>query len=90
MTRGQIYGVVDHCVFDERGRSLTFQVYHDGWGGQTHGDGSWADDTDFGSEKFLFIEDNTFRNAKGYKAMASIPMVAADMSPATTTWLIPQ
>jgi hypothetical protein len=68
MTRGQIYGVVDHCVFDERGRALTFQIYHDGWGGQTHGDGSWADNTYFGSEKFLFIEDNTFRNAKGYKS----------------------
>ena len=65
MTRGQIYGVVDHCVFDERGRSLTFQVYHDGWGGQTHGDGSWADDTYFGSEKFLFIEDCTFNKVRG-------------------------
>src|SRR6266496_359239 len=68
MTRGQIYGVVDHCVLDERPRSLTFQIYHDGWGGHTHGDGSWADSTDFGSEKFLFIEDNTFRNANGYKS----------------------
>ncbi len=68
MTHGQIYGVVDHCVLDERGRALTFQVYHDGWGGHTHGDGSWADATYFGSEKFLFIEDNTFRNAKGYKS----------------------
>jgi len=68
MTRGQIYGVVDHCVLDERGRALTFQVYHDGWGGHAHGDGSWADPSYFGSEKFLFIEDNTFRNAKGYKS----------------------
>jgi len=68
MTRGQIYGVVDHCIFDERGRAQTFQVYHDGWGGHTHGDGSWADDSYFGSEKFLFIEDNTFRNANGYKS----------------------
>jgi hypothetical protein len=68
MTHGQIYGVVDHCVFDERGRALTFQVYHDGWGGHTHGDGSWADNAYFGSEKFLFIEDNTFRNANGYRS----------------------
>ena len=68
MTRGQIYGVVDHCVLDERGRALTFQIYHDGWGGHTHGDGSWADATYFGSEKFLFIEDNTFRNSNGYKS----------------------
>ncbi len=68
MTHGQIYGVVDHCVFDERPRALTFQVYHDGWGGHTHGDGSWADSAYFGSEKFLFIEDNTFRNANGYRS----------------------
>jgi len=68
MTHGQIYGVVDHCVFDERPRALTFQVYHDGWGGHTHGDGSWADNAYFGSEKFLFIEDNTFRNANGYRS----------------------
>jgi hypothetical protein len=68
MTHGQIYGVIDHCVFDERPRALTFQIYHDGWGGHTHGDGSWADNTDFGSEKFLFIEDNTFRNANGYRS----------------------
>src|SRR5438874_3802777 len=53
MTRGQIYGVVDHCVFDERPRSLTFQVFHDGWGGHTHGDGSWADNSYFGTDKFL-------------------------------------
>jgi hypothetical protein len=68
MTRGQIYGVVDHCVLDERPKSITFHVYHDGWGGHNHGDGSWADDAHFGSEKFLFIEDNTFRNANGYKS----------------------
>src|SRR5690349_22312566 len=68
MTRGQIYGVVDHCVLDERPRSQTFQVWHDGWGGHRFGDGSWADATYFGSEKFLFIEDNTFRNANGYKS----------------------
>ena len=68
MTHGQIYGVVDHCVLDERPRSLTFQVWHDGWGGHSFGDGSWADAAYFGSEKFLFIEDNTFRNANGYKS----------------------
>jgi hypothetical protein len=66
MTRGQIYGVVDHCVLDERPRCLTFQVWHDGWGGASDGDGSWADSAHFGSEKFLFIEDNTFRNPNGY------------------------
>ncbi len=34
------------------------------WGGKTNndGDGSWAAPTDFGSEKFLFIEDNIMNN----------------------------
>ena len=68
MTHGQIYGIVDHCIFDERPRAQTFQIFHDGWGGHAHGDGSWADDNYFGSEKFLFIEDNTFRNAKGVRS----------------------
>jgi hypothetical protein len=65
-THGQISGVVDHCIFDERAANQTFQVYHDGWEGHQHGDGSWADEPYFGTEKFLFIEDNTFRNANGY------------------------
>ena len=37
-------------------------------GGEHAGDGSWADDAYFGSDKFLFIEDNTFRNARGYRS----------------------
>jgi hypothetical protein len=65
-TNGQVYGVVDHCLLDERSTALTFQVLHDGWNGQHHGDGSWADEAYFGTEKFLFIEDNTFRNANGF------------------------
>ena len=68
MTHGQIYGVVDHCVLDERPGALTFQVYQDGWGGHTHGNGSWADASYFGSDKFLFIEDNAFRNSNGYQS----------------------
>src|SRR5262249_58977191 len=34
------------------------------WGGgsNNYGDGSWAAPTNFGSEKFLFIEDNTITN----------------------------
>jgi hypothetical protein len=65
-TSGWIYGVVDHCVldFDVRGGE-SFAVQHDGWGGQTFGDGAWADETYFGSEKFLFIEDCTFNRTTG-------------------------
>jgi hypothetical protein len=68
MTRGQIYGVVDHCVLDQSPKCECFQVYHDGWGGHNHGDGSWADATYFGTEKFLFIEDNTFRKSGPFRS----------------------
>ena len=60
-TFGQIYGVVDHCVWDSAQHVESFQIYHDGWAGYSHGDGSWADDNHFGSNQFLFIETNTFR-----------------------------
>jgi hypothetical protein len=60
-TSGWIYGVVDHCIFDEDAVDAeSFGIKHDGWGGNSNGDGSWADDSYFGTEKFLFIEDCTF------------------------------
>ena len=63
-TYGQIYGVIDHCVFDCRcpPQTLSILVWHDRWGGRANGEGSWNDLPYFGSEKFLFIEDNTFNN----------------------------
>jgi hypothetical protein len=61
-TYGCIFGVIDHCIFDCARRSLAILVWHDTWGGKFYGDGSWAEPPYFGSEKFLFIEDNTFNN----------------------------
>jgi len=61
-TYGCIFGVIDHCVFDCARGSLSILVWHDAWGGKFYGDGSWAEPPYFGSEKFLFIEDNTFKN----------------------------
>jgi hypothetical protein len=66
LTAGWIYGVVDHCVLElTLGLPESFAVQHDQWGESTMGDGSWADDTYFGSEKFLFIEDCTFNRTLG-------------------------
>ncbi len=61
-TYGCIFGVIDHCIFDCARGSLSILVWHDTWGEKFHGDGSWAEPPYFGSEKFLFIEDNTFNN----------------------------
>jgi hypothetical protein len=63
---GWIYGVVDHCLFDGRidGADQSVLVMHPTWGGGTNqfGDGSWADYPYYGTEKFIFIEDNIFNN----------------------------
>ena len=62
---GWIYGVIDHCLFDTRAGAFgSILVQHATWGGGTNnfGDGSWTEPAYFGSEKFLFIEDNVFNN----------------------------
>jgi hypothetical protein len=64
---GCIYGVIDHCVLDLNVQGAeSFSVQHDSWGGSgIFGDGSWADDSYFGTEKFVFIEDCTFNRMTG-------------------------
>jgi hypothetical protein len=62
-TGGWLYGVIDHCIFYGTGYGVS--VAHDRWGtytGNPYGDGSWADLPYFGSNKFVFIEDNCFNN----------------------------
>ena len=63
---GAIYGVADHNVLEcPRVASFTFYManwpYPDGRPG-LNGDGSWASPTNFGSEKFFFVEDNYLKN----------------------------
>jgi hypothetical protein len=68
LVHGWIYGVVDHNRWDVRAGAGTIQsiIVNNGatWGGGSndYGDGSWAAPTDFGSKKFLFIENNTIDN----------------------------
>jgi len=61
---GFLWGVIDHCQFN-LARVQPLQIYHTAWNGKDHGNGSWADDSYWGSEKFVFIEDNVFDNAMG-------------------------
>jgi FG-GAP-like repeat len=58
---GWIYGVDDHNVFDCNPASLSHLIWHNTWGAQTNGNGSWANFPYYGTEKFWFIEDNTIR-----------------------------
>jgi hypothetical protein len=64
---GAVFGVIDHNLFDYRTGPNRFsvQVNMANWGGQSWGDGSWAEPAYYGSEKFIFIEDNCFNNAIG-------------------------
>jgi len=73
-TYGCLYGVIDHCVIDCRGGTFSFLIWHDTWGNQSNGDGSWAEPSYWGSEKFVFIEDNIIRNVvpKGSQTNACI------------------
>lgn len=56
-----IYGVIDHSIF-EGPHAAGLQVWMDNYGSSAYsfGDGSWADEPNFGSEKFIFVENNTF------------------------------
>ena len=63
---GFLWGVIDHCEFNTAG-SATIHIGHDKWNGGTFGNGSWADEPYWGSEKFVFIEDNVFDNQSGVR-----------------------
>jgi hypothetical protein len=65
-TAGFLWGVIDHCRFTLAGQQ-PIHVGHDTWNGGDHGNGSWADDPYWGSEKFVFIEDNVFDNTAGIR-----------------------
>jgi hypothetical protein len=63
---GFLWGVIDHCQFN-LARVQPMQIYHTSWNGADQGNGSWADDSYWGSGKFVFIEDNVFDNPQGFK-----------------------
>jgi hypothetical protein len=61
---GAVTGVTDHNYFDAC-QCLTTTVFFsnaDKWGGYSYGDGSWSDADNWGTDKFMFLEDNRFMN----------------------------
>jgi hypothetical protein len=71
MTFRNVIGVVDHVEWIDCGKTNPTTssywggwqaaiVYHRNWGGQDWGHGAWADDSAWGSNKFLFFEDCSF------------------------------
>jgi hypothetical protein len=59
---GFVWGVIDHCLFKLHS-DHPITICHNTWNGATFGNGAWADDAYWGSEKFLFVEDNVFDNS---------------------------
>ena len=59
--QGSVLGVIDHNhVISSGGQRGAIVVEHPKWGGGDHGDGSWADASHWGTDRFVFIEDNVF------------------------------
>lgn len=67
-------GVIDHCIHDPSSGVEFLYVFNNKWGGGSndYGDGSWADAPYLGSNKFLFIEDNTLNNTTGIQTAAAV------------------
>jgi len=57
---GSVWGVVDHCYFNEPNNQEGISVFHRNWGGTDYGDGSWEDSTHLGSGEGVYVEDCTF------------------------------
>ena len=74
--QGWLYGVVDHCQSDVRPGTIQAMSVNNGstWrGGKNQfGDGSWAAPTDFGSEKFILVEDCLFNNLGTFQTAGKI------------------
>ena len=62
-----VWGVVDHSVFELGDWGFGVYVHHEGWNNSgDFGDASWADVTSLGTNRALFFEDNVFTtNLKG-------------------------
>ena len=71
---GDLWGVIDSNTFDANNEwTQAIQVQHPTWGGVgDYGDNSFADDDYLGTNKFVFIESNTFQNSTAVPYPGSI------------------
>jgi hypothetical protein len=56
---GDLIGVIDNNTFTGDFQQGVF-LSHGSWGGQSYGDGSWAEALSFGTGNAVYIEDNVF------------------------------
>jgi len=65
---GWTYGVIDHNIFNLHREKI--KIFSSAWGGGTnnYGDGSFAESDHLGTDKAIYIENNTFLSPAGTKA----------------------
>lgn len=63
---GNVRGLVDHSVFTINNWRMAIYTHHDRWNDTGfYGDASYADDSHFGTDKAIVIEDNLFESTVG-------------------------
>jgi hypothetical protein len=62
---GWLYGVTDHSIVDVTSSTNGIWQWDDSYAGGTNGNGAWADTTGLGSNRFMFVENNTINNLNG-------------------------
>jgi len=70
-----VIGVIDHVDFIRATVNRTgcnFVIHDTFWNGGTNGEASWVDATQFGTDRFLFIEDCTYTDTTGAPGQAGI------------------
>jgi hypothetical protein len=77
-----VIGVFDHNTFLLGSQIIAIYSRQGNWNGNSvNGDGSYSAPSSFGSDKFLFIEDNTFTRD------ASVPFYATIDGSSATRWV---
>jgi hypothetical protein len=67
---GNVRGVVDSSVFTINSWHIGIYVFHESWNNTgDFGDASFADDSHFGTDRAIFVEDNTFTSINGAPAI---------------------
>ncbi len=68
-TDGDLLGLIDHITMN--GNAPVLLAFHANWGGSQYGDGSWAEQLYWGTQKAIYVEDSTITaNGNPYTSAA--------------------
>ncbi len=60
-----VLGLADHNLHEAGAHAFSYYFENGNWGGESRGNGSWADYPYYGSDLFFFVEDCTIRGLPG-------------------------